>query len=156
MTKNDVLRRVRYTFDYNDAQMIDIFKLADLTVTRNDVSCWLKKDDAEGFIELPDVTLAVFLNGLINTNRGKKEGVQPEPEKRLSNNAILRKLKIALNLKEEDMMELYELAEMRISKHELSAFFRNPSQSQYRLCKDQFLRNFLRGMQIKYHTTTKD
>jgi uncharacterized protein YehS (DUF1456 family) len=38
----------------------------------------------------------------------------------------------------------------RLSKHELSAFFRNPTQPQYRECKDQVLRNFLMGLQMKY------
>jgi uncharacterized protein YehS (DUF1456 family) len=94
--------------------------------------------------------MAIFLNGFINEKRGKKEGVQPEPEKRLNNNIILRKLKIALNLKDEDILEILMLADLRISKHELSAFFRNPNQEQYRLCKDQVLRNFLFGMQKKY------
>ena len=90
------------------------------------------------------------MNGLINENRGKKEGEQPKPEKKLNNNLILRKLKIALNLKDEDIVAMLELSGMTISKHEISAFFRNPNQSQYRECKDQILRNLIQGLQIKY------
>ena len=68
---------------------------------------------------------------------------------------IFRKLKIALNLKDEDILEILKLVDLRIGKHELSAFFRNPSQSQYRPCQDQFLRNFLHGMQLKYRIEKK-
>ncbi|WP_347157105.1 DUF1456 family protein [Pontibacter chitinilyticus] len=150
MNNNDVLRRLRYTFDLSDSQMMDMFASAGRPATRAEISDWLKKDEDPAFQEMEDEQLALFLNGLINEMRGKKEGPQPEPEKKLSNNAILRKLKIALNLKDEDMLELLDLADMHISKHELSAFFRKPSQPQYRPCKDQILRNFLHGMQLKY------
>jgi uncharacterized protein YehS (DUF1456 family) len=94
--------------------------------------------------------LAMFLNGFIKDRRGKKEGSQPEPEKSLSNNLILRKLKIALNLKDEDILSLLTLAGREVSKHEISAFFRHPEQNQYRVCKDQILRNFIQGLQMKY------
>lgn len=150
MNNNDIMRRIRFTFDYSDSEMINIFALADFEVTRADVSDWLKRDDDPEFLELKDIQLAVFLNGLIVLNRGPKEGPQPEPEKRLTNNMIFRKLKIALNLKDDDILDILELVDMHISKHELSAFFRNPSQLQYRPCNDQMLRKFLMGMQKKF------
>ncbi len=150
MNNNDVLRRIRYVFDFGDSKMIDIFGKADHEVTRGQVSDWLKKDDDPAYQECSDTQLAIFLNGLINDKRGKKEGAQPEPEVRLNNNIIFMKLKIALNLKAEDVLEILELAEFRISKHELSAFFRKPGHKHYRECKDQILRNFLQGMQLKY------
>ena len=151
MTNNDVLRRIRYTFDYNDDKMIDIFSQADTQVTREQISDWLKKDDDPAFVACNDTNLAIFLNGLINDKRGKREGAQPEPEKRLTNNMTFRKLKIALNLKDDDVLEILALADFSLSKHELSAFFRKPGHKHYRECKDQILRNFLQGMQLKYH-----
>jgi len=154
MNNNDVLRRIRYVFDFGDTKMIAIFGKADHEVTRGQVSDWLKKDDDPAYQECSDTQLAIFLNGLINDKRGKKDGAQPEPETRLTNNLIFMKLKIALNLKAEDVLEILELAEFRISKHELSAFFRKPGHKHYRECKDQILRNFLKGMQIKYRDNT--
>jgi len=144
------MRRIRYTFDFNDSKMIAIFGLADFQVTRGQVSNWLKKDDDPAFQQCRDTELAIFLNGLINDKRGKKEGAQAEPEKRLTNNIIFRKLKIALNLKDDDVLEILGLASLRMSKHELSAFFRKPGHKNYRDCQDQILRNFLKGMQLKY------
>ncbi len=150
MTNNDILRRIRYTFDFNDSKLIAIFGLANHQVTREEVSDWLKKDDDPAYQNCSDTKLAIFLNGLINDKRGKKEGPQPEPEKRLTNNIIFRKLRIALNLKAEDILEIMDLAGVRISKHELSAFFRKPGHKHYRDCKGQILRNFLKGVQLKY------
>ena len=81
MTNNDVFRRVRYIFDFGDAEVISIFALADLKVTREEISDWLKKDDDPAIKTLTDRQLATFLNGLINHKRGKKQGDQPAPEK---------------------------------------------------------------------------
>ena len=150
MTNNDILRRLRYTFDFNDTKMIDLFALGGTELTREQVSDWLKKDDDPAFQVCNDTSMATFLNGLIVKNRGKKDGPQPEPEKRLTNNIILKKLRIALNLKEDGMLEILGLADTSMSKHELSAFFRNPGHKNFRECKDQVLRNFLKGMQLKY------
>ena len=155
MTNNDVLRRIRYTFDYNDTKMIAIFELADLKVSREQISDWLKKDDDPTYKALSDTQLATFLNGLINDKRGKKDGPQAVPEKTVNNNIIFRKLKIALNLKEEETLAILELANLPISKHELSAFFRRADHKHYRVCKDQVLRNFLKGLQLKYRPAAK-
>lgn len=150
MTNNDILRRLRYTFNFNDKRMIAIFALADHQVTRQQISDWLKKEDDPAYRRCNDMELAIFLNGLISFKRGKKEGPQPVPEKQLTNNIIFRKLKIALNLQAEDIMAIMALADLPISKHELSAFFRKPDHKHYRLCKDQILRNFLTGLQFKF------
>ena len=155
MDNNDILRRIRFTFNFGDSKMISIFGLADHQVTREQISDWLKKDDDPAFQECSDTELAIFLNGLINDKRGKKEGAQPKPEKRLTNNGIFRKLKIALNMKAEDVLEVMDLADFRMSKSELSAFFRKPDHKHYRECKDQILRNFLQGVQLKYRPELK-
>lgn len=151
MNNNDIIRRLRFTFDFNDTKMINLFAQAEVEVTRAEISDWLKKDDDPEQKSLHDKHLAIFLNGWINDRRGKKEGEQPKPEKTLNNNIILRKIKIALALKDEDILEILLLADFRFSKHELSAFFRDPNHQHYRLCKDQILRNFLHGLQMKYH-----
>lgn len=147
MTNNDILRRIRYTFDLKDNAMSEIFSLADLNVTDVQVTGWLKKEDDESFVELSDTELAIFLNGFINFKRGKREGEQPKPEDKLSNNIVFQKLRIALNMKAEDILDVLQLIDFRLSKHELSAFFRKPDNKHYRECKDQVLRNFLLGLQ---------
>jgi len=156
MTNNDVLRRIRYIFDFNDLKMIALFGLADHQVTRGQISDWLKKDDDPAYQKCSDLQLAIFLNGLIIDKRGKKEGPQPEPERRLTNNIIFRKLKIALDLKNDDVLELLSRAGLHISRHELSALFRKAGHKHYRVCNDQMLRNFLKGVQLKYRDDTSN
>jgi uncharacterized protein YehS (DUF1456 family) len=156
MTNNDIIRSIRYTFNFNDTAMMNIFTLAGLTVTRAELSDWLKKDDDPEYKALHDASFSTFLNGLIIYKRGRKEGEQPIAEKKLDNNIIFRKLKIALGMKDEDILEILELSGRKISKHELSAFFRKPDQSQYRACKDQILRNFLHGLKLKFRGTDEN
>ncbi|HIG78757.1 MAG TPA: DUF1456 family protein [Cycloclasticus sp.] len=156
MTNNDILRRIRYTFDFSDSTMIKIFKLVDVDVTREQISNWLKKDDDEAYASCSDVNFATFLNGLIIKNRGKQEGPLPVAETKLTNNIVLRKLKIALDLKNDDVLTLLASAGLSLGKHELSAFFRRADHKHYRPCKDQVLRNFLQGIQSQNRSSTTD
>lgn len=156
MKNNVVLRQLRYIFDLSDDQMINIFAQAEVVVTRSEISDWLKKDDHVDYKIISDPSFASFLNGFINVKRGKRDGPQPAPEQRLNNNIIFRKLKIALSYKDTDIIDTYDYVGMAISKHEISAIFRNPNQSQYRPCENQFLRNFLHGLQLKYRPSDDD
>ena len=115
----------------------------------------MKQEDDPAYNKLTDVQLATYLNGLINDKRGKREGPQPVPDKDLTNNAVFMKLKIALNLQAEDILEIMDLSDFRMSKHELSAFFRKPGHKHYRECKDQILRIFLKGLQMQYRKDEK-
>ena len=150
MTNNDVLRRIRYVFDFSDSKMISLFGLAELEVTREQISAWLKKEEDPAWQKCSDFQLASFLNGLIIDKRGKKDGPQPAAERRLNNNIILRKLKIALNLKDTDILEMLAQIPLHISKHELSALFRKAEHKHYRECNDQILRNFLKGAELTW------
>ena len=159
MNNNDVLRRVRYIFDFDDSKMMALFALAnpaaEQTISRAQISDWLKKEDDPSHKVCTDTMLAIFLNGLIIEKRGARDGASqaPEkqaPEKRISNNTVFKKLKIALNFKAEDVLEVLGSTGHSLSKHELSAFFRKQGHKHYRECKDQVLRNFLKGLQLKY------
>lgn len=155
MTNNDIMRRIRYIFDLNDSKMMALCGLDGNKASREQISDWLKQEDDPAYKACSDRQLAIFLNGLIEDRRGKREGVKVEPEKTLTNNIVFMKLKIALNLKAEDILELLASSDMVISKHELSALFRKPGHKHYRECKDQILRNFLKGLQLKYRAGDK-
>lgn len=150
MNNNHILRRVRYIFDLSDEQMLKLALEGGLETTKEQMIAWLKSEDDEVFEGIYDIDLAAILNGFIILKRGRREGPQPKPEKTLSNNLIIRKLKIALEMKNEDIIHVLGLADFKVSPHEVSALFRKPGQRQFRLCKDQFLRNFLMGLQLKY------
>lgn len=145
MNNNDLLRRLRYLFHLNELQIVALFKLAGHEVTETQVTDWLEKEEESSSKEMTDKEMAIFLNGLIIEKRGRREGSLPVPEEQLTNNIILRKLRIALNLKSDDILDLFA----SISKHELSAFFRNPGNRSYQPMLDQYLRNFLNALQAK-------
>lgn len=153
MTKNDILRRVRYALNIDDSTMLEIFKLAGHEIEQPGLINLLKKENEEGYVDCSDQVMGFFLDGLIFHKRGRQE-TKPGQEKksgtRLTNNAILKKLRIALELKEDDMVGILKLADIDISKSELSALFRKEGHRNYKECGDQFLRNFLKGLTIRY------
>jgi uncharacterized protein YehS (DUF1456 family) len=152
MINNDVLRRLRYALELKDQTMIEIFALSDAEISRDDLLKLLKKDNEADFLALDNKLLGKFLDGLIIYKRGKQEN-QPEPPKKqepLTNNAILKKLRIALEFKEEDMLNTLKLADFELSKGELSSFFRQKGHKHHRECGDQILRNFLQGLTIRF------
>lgn len=153
MTNNDILRRVRYALNIKDSAMVQIFKLADYEIDIKTVLNLLRKEEDAGYIECSDMILATFLDGLIISKRGKRENPNPEvkiPEVPLNNNEILKKLRIALELKVEDIIDIMKLANFKATKSEIGALFRKKGHKNYQECLNQFLRNFLLGLTAKY------
>ncbi len=153
MNNNDILRRVRYALDISNPAMIQIFQLSGCSLELPTLLKLLKKEEEEEFISCSNPLLSFFLDGLIIHKRGRREsddGQAPKPDAGLNNNAILKKLRIALDLKEEDMLAVMHLAGVVLSKSELSALFRNKGHKHFKECGDQFLRNFLQGLTIKF------
>ncbi|MDB4225870.1 DUF1456 family protein [Algibacter sp.] len=66
----------------------------------------------------------------------------------MTNNDILKKLRVALKLRDDDIVKILELVDFRISKSELGALFRKEDHPKYMECGDQILRNFLNGLVI--------
>ncbi|NTW99901.1 MAG: DUF1456 family protein [Geobacteraceae bacterium] len=152
MNNNDILRRLRYALDISNPVMIEIFQLSGCTIEQPTLIKLLKKEEEEEFISCSNPLLSFFLDGLIIHKRGRREsdaGQAPKPDTSLNNNAILKKLRIALDLKEEDMLAIMGLAGVKISKAELSALFRNKDHKHFKECGDQFLRNFLQGLTVR-------
>ena len=152
MNNNDVLRRLRYALDISNPSMIEMFQLSGCTIELPTLIKLLKKEEEEEFIACSNPLLSFFLDGLIVKKRGRREsdtGQTPKPDTDLGNNAILKKLRIALDLKEDDMLALMALAGVKISKSELSALFRNKGHKHFKECGDQFLRNFLQGLTVR-------
>ncbi len=150
MINNDVLRSVRYLLDLSDAKIVDITKLAGLEIGKSEVNAYLKKEGEEGYLACPDAVLAHFLDGLVFFKRGKDETLPPRPIiLPVTNNMVLKKLRVAFELKDEDLHGILNGANFPVSKPELSALFRKPGHSNYRTCGDQLLRNFLKGLTLR-------
>ncbi|CAK9886403.1 MAG: hypothetical protein XXXJIFNMEKO3_02836 [Candidatus Erwinia impunctatus] len=147
MTNNDVLRSVRYMLEMNDIKMVGLLALAGCEVTVDEMVAFLKKEDDAGFRACPDIVMGYFLNGLIISRRGQQEDAPPlSVERKMNNTVILKKLRIAFNLKTTEIVDILKLADFAVGQAEISAIFRNPGHKNYRECGDQLLRNFLKGL----------
>jgi uncharacterized protein YehS (DUF1456 family) len=152
MINNDILRSIRYMLDLSDGKVVDIIQLvdADFAIAKEDVQAFLRKEDDPDYVQCSDRVLAHFLDGLVIHHRGRNDGVPSRPvEKRVTNNLVLKKLRVAFDLKDADMHQVFEDAGFTVSKPELSALFRQPGHKNFRPCGDQMLRNFLKGLTLR-------
>jgi uncharacterized protein YehS (DUF1456 family) len=147
MTNNTVLRGIRYLLNVPDAKLREITALTGTGVRESEMHAYLKKEEEEGYVECPDQVMAKFLDGLILFKRGRDENRPlPPVEIPITNNIILKKLRVAFELKDTDIIALVQKAGLNLSKTELSAFFRQPEHRNYRECHDQYLRNIIKGL----------
>ena len=153
MINNDVLRSIRYMLDLSDNKVVEIIQLADgnFPIEKAQIPALLKKDGEDGFVACSDRVLAHFLDGLVYHYRGRDESLpQRRVEDRITNNLVLKKLRVAFQLKDVDMHEIFQGAGFPLSKPELTALFRQPGHKHFRLCGDQILRNFLKGLTLRF------
>ena len=171
MTNNDILIRLRYALDIKNTDMVEIFKLGGIEVTKEEVQKLLIKskdsyydevgndgDEEEENIKCSNFMLESFLNGLIIFKRGKQDPKPGQPERPAMtiknhgsvNNVLLKKVKIALALTSEDMIDILEEAGVYITKGELGALLRKEGHKNYVECGDRYARNFLKGLAIRY------
>jgi len=150
MLNNDVLRSLRFMLDISDAKLAEIAALSGLEISAKSISNFLKKEDEEGFTLCTDEELAHVLDGLVILRRGRDDS-RPAPaiELPMTNNIVLKKLRVAFELKEDDLHAILQAADFPVSKPELSALFRKAGQNNYRPCGDQLLRNFLKGLTLR-------
>ena len=152
MLSNDILRSLRYTLKANNNDMVRILALSDMESTSASFDTWMTKEDEEGFVRCPDVVLSNFLNGLIYDKRGKDASAPPlAVERRVNNNIVLKKLRIAFSLKTDDILAILTQQKFRVSMPEITAMMRAPEHKNFRECGDQFLRYFLRGLTEREH-----
>lgn len=152
MNNNDILRGLRYAMDSSDVSVIRMIAEGGETISRDELAAILKKEEDAGFLACSQAVLEAFLDGLITEKRGKMEPRpdQPTPEpSRFSNNGVLKKIRIAFELKEDDILAIMDLAGFRVSRPEISALFRKEGHKNYRPCGDQLLRNFLKGLALR-------
>jgi len=178
MDNNDILIRVRYALDIKNTDMVEIFNLGGIELTKEEVMMMLTRskdsyfDEADSHdasveeevahIKCNHKTLEAFFNGLIIFKRGRQENSDQGQKPILAmkdsgsvNNVMLKKLKIALSLSSEDVMEIFELADEPIGKAELGALFRKEGHKHYRECGDKYARRFLKGLSLKYRDDLK-
>ena len=166
MNNNDILTRLRYALDIKDRDMVEVFQLGGIETNKNEVIRMMNKkqgNSEEEFVEneyeqdCSNKMLDAFLNGLIVSQRGEQEG-KPVPKPRPSsdihhvNNLLLKKVKIALSLTSEDILEILDDVGVSLSKSELSAVLRKEGHRNFKECGDRYARNFLKGLALRYRS----
>ncbi len=147
MTHNDALRSLASLLHANDATLIEIQHMGGGDADLAAIASYLKRDDEEGFAPCPHEVLAHFLNGLVIYKRGKADGQPPAPlETSVTNNVILKKVRIAFALKDADVAAIFAKAGLHVSKSERAAYFRHRDDRHYRECGDAVLQAFLNGL----------
>ena len=153
MINNDILIRLRYALNITDLKLVEIFALARKPMTAEEIRPYFLKEDEEGYLECDGPTMGAFFEGLVTSRRGRNEGskgAKPDWMTNPSNNDVLKAVRIALELRDDDIMAILKLANIEASKAEINALFRKKGQHNFRPCGDQFLRNFLVGLTKKY------
>lgn len=153
MTNNDILRRLRYALDLPDIAIIEICRLGGQELNRPLIASLLKKEEEEGFKQCSDLIMMAFLDGLILKKRGRRENqTKPSPMETpaITNNIILKKLRIALELQEDDLLNILALTHTSITRAKLNALFRKEGHRNFKECGNQFLRSFLTGMALYF------
>jgi len=150
MESNLLLRRLRYALGLRNRDVQDLMALGGYKIDDEKVRALLQREEDPDFAVATIEQLNGFLDGLIIHKRGKKEvppGQKPAaPIVVTNNNMVLRKLRIAFDLKEQGMLDVLELDGFRLSKAELSALFRKEGHKHFRRCGDQVLRYFVGGL----------
>lgn len=149
MINNDVIRSIRYILNISEFKLVEIVQLGGGQVTQAAMNAYMKSEDEPGFEECPQKTMSQFLNGLIYFKRGKDESRPPLQDELPTNNVVLKKIRVAFELKDSDILEFLTDAGFGVTKTELSAFFRKEGHHNYRQVGDQFLRNFLKGLSAR-------
>jgi uncharacterized protein YehS (DUF1456 family) len=147
MTNNDILRRLRYALNLTDGQVAATIALTGEEANPVEVRRWLLRDEDDGFVELSGTGLCRFLDGFIIEKRGSRPGgTAPEPLEFLSTNEVLKKLRIALALRDDEVLEVFARSEFVVTKAELGSFFRKEGQRNFNKCPEQVLRKFIQGL----------
>lgn len=163
MTNNDIILRLRYALDIKNMDLVEMFKLGGMKYTKEEVLNMLQKvqEDEEppaGYKAVTNDMLEAFLNGLIIFKRGPQkpregQATQVEPTvKDHANNMLIKKMKIALKMTSEEVLDTLYDGGVIVSKGELGAILRNPSHRNYKACGDRFARNFIRGLTVHYRS----
>lgn len=145
MTNNYTLKSIMTAIDLDKVAVLKAYKLVDKKITQDDVDDILRDEDNEKFILLSDEGFELFLNGLIAYKRGPSDKKAKKQKIYFSNNIVLKKLKIALDLKDEDIVQIFANDGLEITKSQLSAYFRRDGHINYRKCSDILLKRFIKG-----------
>ena len=147
MHNNEILGRLVNALALKDENLPEIFALGGNEMTVDSALARTRDVDTESAVSCTSEELGQFLDGLILLKRGPRDtDAPPRAAVKLTNNAIFKKLRIALTLKEDDVLRILEAGGSPTTRQALSPLFRKPGNKHFRACSDEVLRSFLDGL----------
>ncbi|KYJ85993.1 DUF1456 family protein [Sulfurovum riftiae] len=153
MKTNDILYKISKALSLTQEEMIEAYRLEGYEMTPSHLEALLKKRIDKDFSLCSYEELGVFLDGLVTLKRGPSPKRPNDDEAvPLTNNLILKKLRIALELKEPETEIIFGLGDATLSKQELKSLFRKEDHKNFKACTDDLLMAFLEGLDEFYYT----
>jgi len=153
LNTNDILYKIQKALHLSSKEILKAYELANYPMDMEHVDGLLKRRLDKGFSLCSYEELGVFLDGLVTLKRGPspKKDTPNEEAIELTNNLILKKLRIAMELKEAETEIIFGLADVALSKQELKSLFRKETHKNFKKCSDELLIAFLEGLDEFYY-----
>jgi len=153
ISTNEILYRIKKALNLTNEEMMEAYKLEGYPMESVRLDSLLKRRQDKNFQLCSYEELGVFLDGLVTLKRGPSPKKKDEEESvELTNNLILKKLRIALQLKESETEIIFGLADVELSKQQLASLFRKEDHKNFKKCSDELLMAFLEGLDEFYYT----
>jgi len=147
MQINDILFKIKTALSLSNSEIIEAYKWADFTMSEERVSNIVKRHQDKGYEEATYEELGLFLDGLVVLKRGENsKKVESDEVVELTNNLILKKLRVAMNLKESELVIIFALAEVTLTKRQIGSLFRKEGGKNFKACSDELLMAFIEGL----------
>jgi len=152
ISTNEILFRIQKALNLSLEDIVEAYKLENYKMLEPHLKDILKRRQDAGFMLCSYEELGVFLDGLVALKRG------PSPKKsnndeavELTNNLILKKLRIALELKEAETEIIFGLADIELTKQQLASLFRKETHKNFKPCSSELLMAFIEGLDEFYY-----
>lgn len=154
---NEILYRIQKALSLTTEDILQAYLLEDYKMDASHLEALLKRHQDKEFVQASYEELGIFLDGLVSLKRGSSPKKTNEDEAvELTNNLILKKLRIALELKEAETEIIFGLADVKLSKQQLSSLFRKEGHKNFKPCSDELLMAFLEGLDEFYYVGELD
>ena len=151
VSTNEILYRIQKALSLSIDEMLEAYKLEAYDMEASHLESLLKRRQDKGFMLCSYEELGVFLDGLVTLKRGPSPQKSKNDEVALTNNLILKKLRIALQLKEAETEIIFGLADIELTKQQLASLFRKEEHKNFKPCSDELLIAFLTGLDEFYY-----
>ena len=157
VSTNEILYRIQKALNLTMEEMLEIYKLESYEMSETHLDALLKRRLDKGFMLCSYEELGVFLDGLVTFKRGPSPKKSTDAEVvELTNNLILKKLRISLELKEAETEIIFGLADIELTKQQLASLFRKENHKNFKPCSDELLMAFIEGLDEFYYVGEVD